>query len=178
MKKTILTLLVAIPSVIYGQFGLEIGASAFNSDLGFGSQHSETFTGFYGQANLKLNSLILSASTDVNLYEEGSSATAVVSFKLGLQSNIELGETISLSPGVKFGSYGIGYDGGASEGHLGMAPGIDFVWMFTKSIGLNLGVDYNILFDGQLEGYDVEGFNYIESSIGVKLYFGDPKTSE
>ena len=183
MKNFFLSLLIAVPCLLHGQFGLELGSSAFSSDLGFSGVSAETFGGIYGQANLKLGSVLISLSTDINTYSEGSASTAVVALKLGFQSSFELGGSgrLFLHPGVKLGSYGIGYASNSSstlsEGHLGVASSVDFVAMLGTSLGLTLGLDYNILFEGELEGIPVDGFNYLEPNLGLRFYFGDPRVS-
>ena len=54
----------------------------------------------------------------------------------------------------------------------GYALGLDVSLMFTEGFGLNLGVDYNELLDGQWNDGDfVSGFEGVFIRPGIKIYF-------
>ena len=183
MKKLILAILLLPLGVVNGQFGLEFGGAAFESNLGFVNSAPESFAGLYGQANIKINSAFLSFSADATSFTENNSTVAVVCLGLGVQSYIELGSAgnFALCPGLKFGSYGIAYDDGVNvftESHLGIAPRVDFVIMIGKAVGFNFALEYNILDDGEFEGNAVDGFEYLEANAGIKLFFGNPRADK
>ena len=183
MKNLFLSLFLVAPFLAQGQFCLEFGGVAFDSNLGFVDSAPESFSGIYGQANIKINSVFLSFSADATTFTEGGSTVAVACLAVGVQSYIELGSAgnFALSPGLKLGSYGIAYDYGANlytESHFGLAPRVDFIIMIGKSIGFNFGLEYNMLDEGELEGVAVDGFEYLEANAGIKLFFGNPRSDD
>lgn len=179
MKNLLFSLLFSFPLIAFGQFGLEVGYSSFYSDLGFEAVDAESLGGFYGQANFKTGDFVINLGADINATSETSSGitatTAVVILRVGMQYSIALGDSFSINPGFKLGSYGIGYsiDGTTlAEGHIGLALGVNAVYMFTEHIGVNIGIDNNILFEGEWDDGDpVEGFSGLSIRPGLKFYF-------
>lgn len=179
MKKILFSLLFCFPLIAFGQFGLELGYSSFYSDLGFEDTDAENFGGFYGQANFKTGDLVINLGADITAYSEDvlglTSTVAVVILRVGMQYSIAINDSFSLNPGLKIGSYGIGYDYNGTtiaEGHLGVGIGLDAVYMFTENIGVNIGIDNNILFEGEFDdGSSVDGFSGLSIRPGLKFYF-------
>ena len=179
MKKILFSLLFSFPLIAFGQFGLEVGYSSFYSDLGFENVDAENLGGFYGQANFKTGDFVINLGADINAMSEdyagSTSTTAVVILRVGMQYSIALGDSFSINPGFKLGSYGIGYSYGGTtlaEGHIGLGLGFDAVYMFTENIGVNIGIDNNILFEGEWDdGSSVEGFSGLSIRPGLKFYF-------
>jgi len=166
MKSVLFTLLFSLPLLAFGQFGLEVGFATFTSDLDY-YDSANPYYGFYGQANFKTENLGFNLGMDI--HSDTDEAIAVL--RLGAEYSIAISDAVSINPGVKLASYGIAWGVNTTESHLGFAPGVNFNWMFSEKLGLVVGLDYNILFEGEYDGYTVPGFTGLSSRAGLKFNF-------
>ena len=88
-----------------------------------------------------------------------------------------MGDSFSLNPGIKFGSYALAFDflgASAASGSTGLAIGVDAVYMFTENLGVNIGIDHNIISEGEWDGDiigPVEEYSGLSIRPGLKFYF-------
>ena len=180
MKNLILSFLISLPLVAIGQVGLEVGFSNFTG-TSENWEDAESLGGLYGQLNIKIGAVILNVGTDITANSEeylGETLTeALVILRLGMQFPISLGDSFSLNPGIKFGSYGLAFDYGgvsAASGSIGFAIGVDAVYMFNEHVGINVGIDHNIISEGEWDG-DIDGiveeFAGLSIRPGLKVFF-------
>ena len=166
MKNLFFTLLFSFPLLAFGQFGLEVGLATFSSDLDY-YVSANTYTGFYGQANFKTGNLGFNLGMD--LHSDPDEAIAVL--RIGALYSIAISDKFSINPGIKLASYGIAW-GQNTEAHLGFAPGVNGNWMFNEKWGVVVGLDYNILLEGEWEdGTPVAGFTGLSGRAGLKFNF-------
>ena len=182
MKNLLFTLLFSIPLLAFGQFGLEVGYSSFTG-TSEDWEDAESLGGFYGQLNYKTGDFVINLGADITTNSEdidgfGELTQAFVMLRLGVQYSISLSDNFSLNPGIKLGSYALAFDflgASAASGSTGWAIGVDAVYMFTENLGVNIGIDHNIIsegeWDGDIEGVVVEKYNGLSIRPGLKVYF-------
>ena len=181
MKKILFSLLFSFPLIAFGQFGLEVGYSSFTG-TSENWEDAESLGGIYGQFNFKTGDFVINVGADITGNSEDidgfEMVQAFVMLRLGVQYSISLGDSFSLNPGIKFGSYALAfdYDGmlSAASGSTGLAIGVDAVYMFTENLGVNIGIDHNIISEGEWDGDisgPVEKYNGLSIRPGLKFYF-------
>lgn len=181
MKNYFFTLLVSFPLLAFGQFGLDFGYSNFTG-TSENWEDSESLGGFYGQLNYKTSDFVINLGADITTNSEDfdgdKMSQAFVMLRIGAQYSISLGDDFSLNPGIKLGSYALAFDYlglSAATGSTGLAIGVDAVYMFTENLGVNIGIDHNIIsegeWDGDLDGLEVEEYSGLSARLGMKYYF-------
>ena len=181
MKNLLFSLLFCFPLIAFGQSGLEFGYSSFTGTSD-NWEDAESLSGIYGQFNFKTGDFGINVGLDLTGNSEdidgfGEMVQAFVILRVGVQYSISLSDSFSLNPGIKFGSYALAFDflgSSAASGSAGFAIGVDAVYMFTDKLGLNIGIDHNIISEGQWDGDiigTVEEYNGLSIRPGLKFYF-------
>ncbi len=179
MKNLYLIILISFPTILFGQLSVELGYSKFKSDSGFSNSEETSYPGLFGHINYTEDILTFSVCADYCFNDTQNSGlpneTAIIVYRAGLKVNLEVFDFIYFSPGIKVGTYKIGYESisvdEVREGQLGYAIGGDLSIDVFGLFVLNFCVENNTLFKGKWsDGNPDPGFEGTFIRPGIIIY--------